>query len=115
MVYVGTAQNNKSVTSSFVPNCFYFVFLTKVVREECSKLWKKIFYSVFSRLDPFPQVFRQVKKCLVLQLHEIVRVVHEVACPIVFILIYDRYWQGEVLKIMKNHIFGIFKRFCPFP
>ena len=67
-----------------MPNCLSFVFLTKVAREECSKLWKKNFHSVFSRLDTFPQVFMQVKECLVLQLHEMVRVVYEVACPIVF-------------------------------
>ena len=115
MVYVETAQNDKSVTCSCVPNFFYFAFLTKVTREERLNLWKKIFYSAFSRLGPFPQVFTQFKECLGLQLHEIVRVVHEVVCPIVFNLIDDRYWQGVVLKLMKScHIFSIFSGFSLF-
>ena len=76
---------------------------------------EKDFYSAFSRLGPFPQVFRQFKECLVLQLHEIVRVVHKVVCPIVFSLIDDRYWQGVVLKLMKSyHIFSIFSGFSLF-
>ena len=44
-----------------------------------------------------PHVFRQVKECLILQLHEMIKVLREVAWPIVFILFNDRYWQGGVL------------------
>ena len=41
-----------------------------------------------------------------------IRVLHKVACQIVFILFYDRYWQRGVLKHMKNdHFFSIFSRF----
>ena len=44
-----------------------------------------------------------------------VRLLHEVAWPIAFILFYDRYWQGGVLRLMKNyHVFSIFSRFCLF-
>ena len=64
MVYVGTAQNITRVTCSCVLNCLSFVFLTKVAREECSKSWKNIFYSVFSRLDPFPQVSGRLRSAL---------------------------------------------------
>ena len=63
---------------------------------------KVIKVSAFSRLDPFPQVFRQVKESLILQLHEMKRMLQVVACPTVFILFYDQYWQGGVLKLMKN-------------
>ena len=37
-----------------------------------------------------------------------IRVVHVRVYPIVFILFYDRYWQGEVLKPMKMVIILVF-------
>ena len=37
-----------------------------------------------------------------------IRVLHAVACPIVFLLFYDQVWQGEVLKRMKNDHFLVF-------
>ena len=94
---------------------FLCCFLAKVAREECLNLWKKIFSSFFSCLDLFPQVFRQVKECLALKLHEMVRVQHEVSHPFIFIWFYGRHLQGGELKLMKRyHIFSIFSRFCPF-
>ena len=36
------------------------------------------------------------------------RVVHVRVYPIVFILFYDRYWQGEALKPMKMVIILVF-------
>ena len=53
-------------------------FVVKVSREEYTN------FSAFRRLGLLPQVFRQVKEHLILQLHEMIRVLHEVACPIVF-------------------------------
>ena len=51
-----------------------------------------------------------------LQLHSMIKVLHIVVCGIVFILFYDRYWQGGVLKFMKkDHIFSIFSCFGLFP
>ena len=44
-----------------------------------------IFLSVFSRLDPFPQVSRQLQEWPILELHEKITVPHIVACPIDFI------------------------------
>ena len=41
-----------------------FCFMTKVAREECSKLRKKTFVSVFQCLDSFPHVFMQVRESL---------------------------------------------------
>ena len=61
--------------------------MTKVAREEYSKLRKNIFFGGFSRLDPFPQVFRQVKECLIPQLHKMIRELHEVRFPIVFFVV----------------------------
>ena len=69
---------------------------------------KIIFLGIFSRFEFFPQVFRQVKECLMLQTHEMIKVLHVVACPIVLILFYDRYWQGGVLKLMKYYHFLVF-------
>ena len=41
---------------------------------------------------------------------------HVVVCPIVFILLYDQYWQEGVLKRMKNdRFFRIFSCFGRFP
>ena len=43
-----------------------------------------------------------------LELHEMIKVIHVVACPIVFILFYKRGWQGDVFNVMKNIIFWYF-------
>ena len=43
-----------------------------------------------------------------LKLHKIIRVSHVVAYQIVFILFYERSWQGGVLKVMKNDYFLVF-------
>ena len=53
-----------------------------------------------------------------LELPKIIRVSYVVACPIVFILFYERVWQGGVFKVMKNDhmlvfldVWGFFPRF----
>ena len=43
-----------------------------------------------------------------LELHKIIRVSHAVALPIVFVLFYERGWQGGVIKVMKNDHFLMF-------
>ena len=40
-----------------------------------------------------------------LELHEVIRVLHEVVCLIVFILFFEQGWQGSVFKVMKNDQF----------
>ena len=41
---------------------------------------------------------------------------HGAACAIIFILFYDRSWQGEVLRLMKDlFFFSISSRFGQFP
>ena len=51
-----------------------------------------------------------------LKLHKIKQVSHAFVCPIVFILLYDQFWQGGVLKLMKNNrFFSIFCCFGRFP
>ena len=52
----------------------------------------------------FPKFLGRLKRAL---LHEMIRMLHDVACPVVFVWFYDRYWQGGLLKFMKNyHIFS---------
>ena len=69
---------------------------------------KLSFFSIFSHLDPFPQAFGQVKKWIMLELHKIIRVLHLIAPPIIFILFYERSWQGRVLKVMEKDDFLVF-------
>ena len=88
---------------------FLFCFVIEINRDECLTLMKKrSFFSVFSCLDPFPQVFGQVKEKLILELHETIRVLLDVACRIAFLLFYQRSWQGEVMKVMENDHFVVF-------
>ena len=44
-------------------------------------------FSIIRRFCPFPQVFRQVKECLIPQLHKMIRELHEVRFPIVFFVV----------------------------
>ena len=53
----------------------------------------------------FPQVYEQVNEWPILKLHEMIRLLHVVACPVTSILFEDRDWQGEV---MKNDLFLVF-------
>ena len=51
-----------------------------------------------------------------LELHKIIRFPHSVACQFIFILFYDRDWQGGVFKLVKNdHFKNIFISFGLFP
>ena len=51
---------------------------------------KNDIFSIFSRFGLFPQAFGQVNVWPIVKFYEIIRTVHFVACPIVFILFYDR-------------------------
>ena len=55
-------------------------------------------FSVFSRLGLFLQVsstFWQVREWHMLEVYKIIRVLHELACPIAF----ERSWQGGMFKL----------------
>ena len=43
-----------------------------------------------------------------LELHKIIRMSHLVPSQIVFLLFYERGWQGVWFKVMKNHHFLVF-------
>ena len=97
--------NDKSVTDSCMPNCFYFVLSAKLPGRSVQNYEKWSFFSLFSCLGFFPWVFGQVKEWPISELYETIRVLHIVACPLVFILFYERSFQGGVFKIMKNDHF----------
>ena len=105
MVYIKIAWSDKSATSSCVPNYFYFVWRLRLAGRSAQSYEKWSFFSDFNRLGSFTQVFGQVKKSLMLELHKVIKVSHEVACPIVLILFYEGNWQGGLFKIMKNDHF----------
>ena len=73
------------------------------------KLMKNHHFLVFLAVWVFfPQVFRQVKEWIKLKLHEMVRLLHVVTCPIGFVWFYDRNWHRGVPKVMKNDHFLVF-------
>ena len=110
-----TRKNNKRIRFSYVPNCF-FCFKSEFVRGSVQSYEKWSFCSVFSRLGNFPQVFRQVKEWRLLELHEVIRVHHIVAFPIVFLLFCLRSWQGRVFKFMEiDHFLMFLAVFVYFP
>ena len=127
--YARIVWNDKSVTCSVVPNCFYFllwtrlagssiqgyekwsfyfVFWARLVERSVQSYEKWSFFTVFSHLGPFPQDFGQAKQWLIWELHEMIRVLHVVACSITFILFYKQDWRGGVFKVMKNDNFLVF-------
>ena len=65
---------------------------------------KRSFFSVFSGLDSFLQVFEQVKKCLVLEMQEIIILLRK----IIFTLLYEWTWQRGVFIVMKYYYFLVF-------
>ena len=72
------------------------------------------FFSVFSRLDSFPQVFGQVKGWLMLEFQKMRRVSHEVAFSIFFIL-----WAKLAGRSVQNYekwsFYSVVIRLSPFP
>ena len=66
------------------------------------------FLNIFISFELFSQVFGQVNEWSILKLHGIIRVLHAVACPVVFALFDDPDWQERVLQIMKNEHFLVF-------
>ena len=98
-----------------MPNCFYFVLWAKLGRRSVQSYEKWSFFSVFSHFGTFPQIFRQVKEWLMLELQKIIRVPHSVAFAVVFTFFYDWSLLPRVFKIMNNCFCRVFSRLGPFP
>ena len=61
-----------------------------------------LFLIIFRQLGSFLRIFGKTKELLILELHEVIKVLHAVACPMNFNLICDRGQQGRTLKPIKN-------------
>ena len=85
----------------FGNNCQSILYSAEIYEE----FWN---LSIFSSLGLFLQVFRQAKKQLILDLHEINRMTHVVAFPMVFNLLCNLGRQGGVPKFMKYDRFKVF-------
>ena len=93
---------------------FLFCFVIDVGRRSAKTYEKSSVLSIFGSLGPFPQVFWQVKECLILKMDEMIRMWYVIACPMVFSLLSNRGRQGGVLKLLKNHLFMYFLAFGSF-
>ena len=105
MAYITIGWNDENVAYSCMSNCFSFVLWARLAERSVQSYEKWSFFSVFSYLATFLQVFGHVKGWLMIQLHKIIRASHAVGCPIVFLLFYEWGWQGGVFIIMKNDHF----------
>ena len=114
MANVVTVQNNKSVTCSCVRNCFYFILWARLAGRNVQSYEKQSFLSFFSRLGPFPQVFRQLKEWLILEFHD-----KSVTCSYVsncfYFVLWWRWAGRSVQSYEKWSSFSIFDRLGPFP
>ena len=61
-----------------------------------------LFLIIFRQLGSFLRIYGKAKELLILELHEVIKVLHAVACPMNFNLICDRGQQGRTLKPIKN-------------
>ena len=59
-----------------------------------------LFFRISSRFGPSPKFFCQ--EWLILELHEMMRVPHAVACPMDFNLLCDRDQQGSFFRIFSR-------------
>ena len=80
---------------------FFILFYNRGLQGGVLKVMKNDPFLVFLAVRViFPQVFGQVKKWLLLELHGMVRVLLAVACPMDFNLLFDRGHQLRVLKML---------------
>ena len=93
-----------------------FCFISEVGREECSKLSKWSFLSIFSPLGLFPQVFEQLKERLILELHKMIKVLEAVCVPNCFYFVLWSRSTGRIIQSFgKWSFFNMFSRLGPFP
>ena len=80
--YIRIAWHNKSDTCTCVPSCFYLVLWSRYSGRSAQIYKKWSFFHSFTRLCPLPQVLGQVKEWPMLKLYKIIRVSHQVECPV---------------------------------
>ena len=98
------------VVHVFVCKIVFILFYGRDWQQGVFKIMKNDYFFIFlSVFVFFPQAFGLVNECHILNLHEVIRALHLVACWIVFLLFDDWDWQGGVFKVMKNdHFFSAF-------
>ena len=74
MAHVISAQNNKCGTCSCVSSCLYFVLQSLLAVRSVQSYEKLSLLVIFLSFGSFPLVLEQIKECLVLELHELIRV-----------------------------------------
>ena len=94
---------------------YFIVLWSRLTGRSTQTYIKCSFFSIFSRLVPFPQVFGQVNRLLLLKLHKIKYVRHIFACPIVLVLFYDQGCQGGVFKVIKKYFLVFYVVWILFP
>ena len=114
MVYIRVGWNDKSATCSCVPNCFYFVLWSKLAGRS-SQTYEKIF-SFFSRLDPFPLAFGEVKEWLMLKLQKIIKsVTYSCVANWFSFILWVRLAERSIQSYENWYFFSFFSRLGPFP
>ena len=106
------------IRMSYVVECpiVFFSFVTLVGRKQCQNVWKMLNFNIFRRLRHFRQVLRQVKAWVILELQDIIRVLHVDACPIVlFCFMSNVGWVKSVKHYEKLSFRSVFNRLSPFP
>ena len=101
--------------SSCVPNCFYFVWWPRLAERSAQTYEKWSIFSIFRRFGHFPHGFGQVNKCPILKLHEMIRVLRAIACPVVFVFFMIGIGKEECSKLWKMIFFFCFHQFRSFP
>ena len=91
MAYIRTAWSKNNLTFNCMHDDFHFALWSWPLVKSIQIYEKWYFFSIFSSLDPFPWVFRQVKEWLILELDKMIRVSNLVA-SIDFNLFYERSW-----------------------
>ena len=114
MAYIRTAQINKSVKGSCVPDSFYFVSWERLARRSVQSYKEWSCFCSFSRLGDFPPVFGQVKEWLILELYETIRVLYVVAFPLFFVL-WSRWERRNVQSYEKWSFLSVFSPLRHFP
>ena len=105
MPYIKLAWSDKSATSSCVLNCFSFVWWLILAGRSAQTYEKWSIFYIFISFGLFPQVFGQVNKWLISELHELIRVVQLVAFTIVFFCFMIEIGREECSKLWKTIIF----------
>ena len=101
VAYIKIAWNYKNMTCNCIPNGFYFTLWSRSSGSSAKTYERWYFLRACGRLGLIPQVFGWIKKWHILGLHEMIRVLHAVACQIVFISFMIEVGRKECSKLWR--------------